>query len=228
MDTICDRTLGILIRLILFDLTALVLISIENPITIYIGYILVLVFILRIISGKPLVSYISSLKLKYCISVGIIALGNLMISYLIMLSFVNFTTYNLQYDYSDKFYFPLLVVILGPIYEELVYRGILINILRKFMNINLVIILTSLLFGVGHQNITQTTYAFVGGLVFGLIYVYTDNLIYSILAHSINNLLGGFLFKLFKPNLVIISLFVIVSILSLYYLRNDNYKRPKH
>lgn len=228
MDTICDRTLGTLIRLILFGLTVLVLLSIDNPIILYIGNIMILGFLLQIISDKPLVRDISPLKLKYCVSAGIIALGNLMLSYLIMLSLVNFTTYELHYDYSDKFYFPLLVVILGPIYEELVYRGILVNILRKYMNINLVIILTSLLFGVGHQNITQTTYAFVSGLIFGLIYVYTDNLIYSILAHSINNLLGGFLFKLLKPNLVIISLFVIVSILSLYYLRNDSYKRSKY
>lgn len=226
MDTICDRTIGTLIRLILFDLTALVLLSIDNPITIYIGNIIFLVFILKIISGKSIRKGILSLKLKYCISAGLIALGSLMISYLILLSLVNFTTYELHYEYSNKPYFTLLVVVLGPIYEELIFRGILIDILRKYMNINLVLILTSLLFGMLHQNIIQISYAFVGGLIYGLIYVYTDNLIYSIIAHSIDNLLGGFLFKLFELNLFIVLLFIIISILSLYYLRNDNYKRP--
>ena len=70
------------------------------------------------------------------------------------------------------------VVILAPIFEELIFRGMILNIV------------TSLLFGLLHLNITQAIPAFFMSLVLCYMYVQTDSILVTILAHAGNNFLA--------------------------------------
>lgn len=47
------------------------------------------------------------------------------------------------------------IVIVAPIAEELIFRGILFNFLRKRMKLPYAIIISSIAFGILHQNISQ-------------------------------------------------------------------------
>ena len=62
------------------------------------------------------------------------------------------------------------IVLIGPIFEELVFRGAVLGGLRKYGN-NFAIIFSSLLFGFYHAIIAQIPFAIVVGLLFGYVAV---------------------------------------------------------
>ena len=72
-----------------------------------------------------------------------------------------------------------------PVVEEIIHRGVLLNYLMLRYRPIKAVVLSSLIFAVFHSNPIA---ALLGGLGFGLLYVSTGNLIYSILAHGIANL----------------------------------------
>ena len=72
----------------------------------------------------------------------------------------NFT--NLFDDSSTNIIVALICTgIIGPILEELIFRGIVYNNLKKFTNITKSVIITGLIFGIFHGNIIQFIYAFL-------------------------------------------------------------------
>lgn len=84
----------------------------------------------------------------------------------------------------------LIVVIIGPIVEELIFRKLLIDRLSLFGDMSAVLI-TSLAFGLFHGNLYQLFYATGLGLILGYIYTKTRNILYPIAMHMIINLLGS-------------------------------------
>ena len=62
----------------------------------------------------------------------------------------------------------LYVVLIGPIFEELIFRGAIMGTLRRFGN-NFAILFSSILFGFYHMLIMQIPFAFVMGLLFGYV-----------------------------------------------------------
>ena len=84
----------------------------------------------------------------------------------------------------------VFMVILAPIFEELVFRRVLCNRLLP-LGEGYAILVSAAIFGLFHGNFYQFPYAFTVGLVLALIYVKTGNIIYSILYHSLINLLGS-------------------------------------
>ncbi len=81
------------------------------------------------------------------------------------------------------------VVIIGPIFEELVFRKILFDRLSKF-GAKTAIITTAIAFGLFHGNLYQLFYAAALGLVLGYLYAKTRNIIYPIAMHMLINLFG--------------------------------------
>lgn len=78
------------------------------------------------------------------------------------------------------------VVVLAPIFEELIFRGIILQTLSKY-NKMFAIVVTSLLFGLLHLNITQAIPAFFMSLILCYMCLKTDSLLVTILAHAGNN-----------------------------------------
>lgn len=81
-------------------------------------------------------------------------------------------------------------VLIGPIAEELIFRGVTLHYFRRIMPFALANLLQAVLFGVYHMNLMQGIYAAVAGLVFGYIMYRGGSLIYSIVSHMIFNLFG--------------------------------------
>jgi membrane protease YdiL (CAAX protease family) len=91
----------------------------------------------------------------------------------------------------------LSVSIVAPIYEEIIFRGILLKGMSKKINPTLAIVLSSLFFALVHMNIPQGINAFFLGLVLGFIYLKTGSIYLSIFAHFINNFLALSISSLF-------------------------------
>ena len=84
----------------------------------------------------------------------------------------------------------LFVVILAPIFEELIFRKLLIDRVRPYGE-GIAILVSGLMFGLFHGNLYQFFYAFGLGAMFAYIYVRTGKIIYTIILHSIINFFGG-------------------------------------
>ena len=86
----------------------------------------------------------------------------------------------------------VFLVIVGPIFEEWLFRKQLIDHTRKYGE-KTAILLSGLAFGLFHMNLFQFFYAFLLGLMFGYIYMRTSKLRYSTAMHMIINFNGGVL-----------------------------------
>ena len=79
--------------------------------------------------------------------------------------------------------------LIAPIYEEIVFRGMIFGGLRRkgfgFVGAAL---FSAVLFSVMHMNIAQGVNAFFLGLLFALVYEATGNLSAAIMLHMINNI----------------------------------------
>jgi uncharacterized protein len=81
----------------------------------------------------------------------------------------------------------LSVGILIPIFEEMLFRGLIFNELRKGSHIIFAIITQAVLFGIFHGNILQGIYASILGVILALVYLWTGSLWASVVAHVIFN-----------------------------------------
>lgn len=80
--------------------------------------------------------------------------------------------------------------ILAPVMEELFYRKLFIDRLRRFGDLPAVLI-SGVVFGLIHGNFYQFFYAALIGILFGLIYVHTGRIRYTVALHVIFNMIGG-------------------------------------
>lgn len=86
----------------------------------------------------------------------------------------------------------LYSVIIAPISEELIFRGVTMHYAKKTMPFWLANIFQAFLFGVFHGNMVQGIYAFVVGLFCGYVCYRGDSIYLSILFHMLFNVWGTF------------------------------------
>lgn len=79
--------------------------------------------------------------------------------------------------------------IIGPIVEELVYRGFVLRHLEKHGKM-LAVVVSSIMFGAMHANLPQGVFAFCVGLVLGYVAI-EYSIIWSIVLHILNNMVLG-------------------------------------
>ncbi len=88
----------------------------------------------------------------------------------------------------------LVVIVLAPLCEEIVYRGLLWGALERYAVPRWVpFVVTTLLFAVAHFEFTRTPLLFVVALPIALARLRTGRLVASVVAHQINNLIPGLL-----------------------------------
>ncbi len=85
-----------------------------------------------------------------------------------------------------------LVVVIGPIFEELVFRKLMIDRLGVYGD-RLAIIISAISFGLFHGNFTQFFYTAAVGLIWGYVYAKSGRMRYSVIMHMLMNFIGGFL-----------------------------------
>ena len=79
----------------------------------------------------------------------------------------------------------IMAVFVAPILEEIVFRGVIMNNLRKY-GIRVAIIINSLLFGLSHYNVEMIIPAFLTGIIFSYV-ACKYSIKYSILIHFFIN-----------------------------------------
>lgn len=84
----------------------------------------------------------------------------------------------------------ILMVIAAPVLEELLFRGIILDGLLKGYSPIKSILVSSLLFGIAHQNHLQFAGALTMGIFSGWVYYRTRSLLPSIIIHAAINLSG--------------------------------------
>ncbi len=89
---------------------------------------------------------------------------------------------------NNYFLIFFLAVILGPICEEIIFRGYLFKIIKIRLNNFYAIILNSFFFGIIHLELSAIIPAVILGISLSLIRLKTNNLIPSTIIHSLHNL----------------------------------------
>lgn len=82
----------------------------------------------------------------------------------------------------------LLYGIVSPLAEEIVFRGILYNRMKKFFGVPLCVVLTALLFGAFHANLPQFLYGTCMGILIALCYEKEKCFAAPVLFHMAANL----------------------------------------
>ena len=85
--------------------------------------------------------------------------------------------------------FGCLAVIFAPFIEEMLFRKVLIDRVRKYGD-KAAILLSGIMFGLFHGNFTQFFYAAALGMFFAFIYVRTGRVRYTITLHMMMNSVG--------------------------------------
>jgi membrane protease YdiL (CAAX protease family) len=101
----------------------------------------------------------------------------------------------------------IYAAILAPLFEELIFRKLLLNKLRRFGDVP-AILMTGFAFGLFHFNFMQFFYAAVLGFLFAYITIRTNTIRYSIILHMMINLVG----TVFVPFVKDMNLFVMMMI----------------
>jgi membrane protease YdiL (CAAX protease family) len=102
----------------------------------------------------------------------------------------------------------IYAVILAPLIEEMIFRKLLLNKLRRFGDAP-AILMSGIAFGLFHFNLQQGFYAAVLGFLFAYITIRTNTVRYSIILHMMINFIGTFsAFALKDMNIIIIMLIV--------------------
>lgn len=83
-------------------------------------------------------------------------------------------------------------VIVAPIAEEVVFRGLVYTRLRRAMPVWVAVLISSLIFGMLHGQIVWIVYATVLGIIMALVFERTGSLHANILLHMVFNIIGGY------------------------------------
>ncbi len=115
------------------------------------------------------------------------------------------------------------VVILSPIIEEILFRGIFLRRFNKELdNLTLAILISSVLFGLCH-GFGGILGAILFGICVSILYIKSRNILVPIFAHFLNNVIS-FIIALsgiehfIQGNLIVIALIVILAIVSNFVL----------
>lgn len=122
------------------------------------------------------------------------------------------------------------IAILPAILEEAMFRGAILQSLRRFGD-GFALVVSAILFGIAHGNFIQAPYSIVFGLVVGYFTLYTGSLIPGMIAHLFNNGLSVIMEWISTDltrkqydtlNYGYILVFLLAGIIGLFYLKIKN------
>lgn len=89
--------------------------------------------------------------------------------------------------YGRGVWAAVTLVVMAPLFEELIFRGVLLESMRRRYGLLAAWLLSSLLFAVVHLHPTVAVNAFFMGLILGFVYIASDSLWASVFLHAVNN-----------------------------------------
>lgn len=131
----------------------------------------------------------------FCIAAALMTVGNyisniILTAVMLATGAVSSNPIEQMIESSPVWVTVLFVVIIAPILEEIMFRGIICKKLL-ILGEGYAIILPAAFFALCHGNFYQLFYAFTLGCFFSFIYVKTGKLVYSIIYHMVINLFGS-------------------------------------
>lgn len=175
----------------------------------YLPYILVIYYIIAIIYlyKKNKIQENSLSKKKYF---PFISLG---ISLSILLNMIIFKINPSQIPTTNiKTIIIISTGIIGPIYEEILFRYLLYNRLKKIYNYKKALLITTTIFAITHLNPIKISYAFILGLIFNYTYEKENNIIVPILIHISANIMSVFLYEYNTYLLILSTIYLLISV----------------
>lgn len=128
-------------------------------------------------------------------------------------------------QYSVPIWLGLILYgIISPFVEEIVFRGLTYNRMRRFFGIPLSVIVTALLFAGFHGNLAQFLYALCMGVLLALCYEWVKSFAAPLVFHMaanivvfvVSSLMGGSSALLYIPFLVFFALLSVILTALLY------------
>ena len=136
--------------------------------------------------------YLKKIIKYFLIGFVLSTLSNIFINYFIMPNGIsNNELNNIEYLLKNKFFYSIMLCILIPFIEEIVFR---LELKKKYKNKYLFTIISSIIFALLHivssTKIIELIYIipyFIIGYVFSLLYYKTNNIYSNIIAHMLHN-----------------------------------------
>ncbi len=103
-----------------------------------------------------------------------------------------------------------------PLVEEIAFRGIIFNRMREDLPLIAALFLQALVFGAIHLNYLQSGYAFIGGILLGLVYMWAGSLWVPLALHVGWNITSIIVIQVVEPEVTmvyILSTFLIGLVL---------------
>lgn len=108
-------------------------------------------------------------------------------------------------------------VLVGPIIEEILFRGLMYNEIKQISNIKKAMLITTIAFCLCHFNLIQVVYTFIFGYFLVNIYEKNKNIKYVIVLHMISNLVTTFIsLFIIKDYLLINITLLTISLIIMY------------
>lgn len=108
--------------------------------------------------------------------------------------YAKFSTTTIRFSYGLLVKEFILTAIFPAICEEVLHRGLLLHAGKKFASTKICLIVSSILFGLMHQNIQQFFYASILGFIMGYVSLVTNSIIPSMILHFMNNALSTYFY----------------------------------
>ncbi|MPQ43623.1 CPBP family intramembrane glutamic endopeptidase [Clostridium tarantellae] len=186
----------------------------DNSFTICLILSIFCFYILLKLEKKSPVKYLNlkTFKFKYFYLIILLSLS-IVLSDLIFLPILE-KIFHIQVPNNNgiTFYSFLHIAFIAPIYEEILFRGIIFTKLKQNFPTIVAILLQAIIFGLFHGGLILKLLSTTTGIILGIIYNYTNNLTIVILVHSFLNIflviLNLFAFDI-NP---IFSIFLLLSI----------------
>ncbi|MGN1096023.1 MAG: lysostaphin resistance A-like protein [Eubacteriales bacterium] len=138
---------------------------------------------------------------------------------------------NAATSYNDKTFIAIILslidcVVIPAFLEEYLYRYLFCRELTVFGN-SFAVIISAMIFGLTHYSFAVFPYAFICGIIIGIVYIATGSLKYTVAIHFMNNFLS-YVFSLIGNNfgkevyskIVLISIIIlcVMALITLYFL----------
>ncbi|BEP30172.1 CPBP family intramembrane glutamic endopeptidase [Helicovermis profundi] len=191
-------------------------------------FILWIAFVIKRVKIKEYISF-SKLSLKNLpVFIGISFLAQSLSTFLLTLT--NYI-HPIENSYNDMlavlksqsiFITIISAVILAPITEEILFRGIIFKKLHNNINLKTAIVIQAMLFSFVHFNLAQTLPTFLLGVVLAYMYYKTNNLWVPIFIHIIYNGLATFITNVDENMQTILAIgmhsIAVITVIYLIYL----------
>ena len=113
-----------------------------------------------------------------------------------------------------------LIIIIGPLFEEILFRGLIMNEFLKIMRPWAAIVLQAVFFGVVHFSLFQSSFALVVGVILGVIYFKTQSIKTVAVCHGVFNFTAFFseIAKDMQSAIIILIFGIVITAISLFYI----------